>query len=292
MLKSYLIEHNPLLPLENGDNEILPSDGFGAVTARAGVGKTAFIVQVALNTLLKNRSVLHISLNDPVNKVSLWYEKVFRDIAGGAQPETDPAEVSRLWDSLLPNRFIMTFRSESFNGATLDERLTDLTEQGIFNPQTILIDGLPFDRADVRPVLQALKELAGVRRIPFWFTVRTHRHEAPEADGTPVQLAGLLDFFRCGHHAAARRQGNSCHAAQTARPHGKRSGAAPRPGNHAAESGMVISHRSVIAATRAKRFRERPCHGGCFSSVSDSSPEACCSCTPAATRPMNDRTCP
>ena len=48
--------------------------------ARAGVGKTAILVQLALNTLLKGKNVLHISLNDPVKKVGLWYKEVFRHL--------------------------------------------------------------------------------------------------------------------------------------------------------------------------------------------------------------------
>jgi ATP/maltotriose-dependent transcriptional regulator MalT len=42
------------------------------VLAPAGVGKTAFLVQLALNAMLQEKNVLHISLDEPVTKVSLW----------------------------------------------------------------------------------------------------------------------------------------------------------------------------------------------------------------------------
>jgi len=80
MLIKELVQQNPLR-LMIKETEGLPSEGgFGAVLARAGVGKTAFLVQLALNHLLRDINVLHISLDDPVNKVSLWYKEVFQHL--------------------------------------------------------------------------------------------------------------------------------------------------------------------------------------------------------------------
>jgi len=194
MHKKNLVDRNPLQPFANGSDHILPEGGFGAVMARAGVGKTAFVVQVALNTLLKDKKVLHISLNDPVKKVSLWYREVFRDIAGQYSSPEDTRSIENLWDELAPNRFIMTFQAETFQVATLEERLTDLTEQGIFSPAVILIDGLPFD-GNVRDTLEDLKSLSRRNGFRIWYTVVTHRHEEPADDGLPVQISGVSDLF-------------------------------------------------------------------------------------------------
>ena len=73
MLKKELILRNPLRQMGYEEDEIIPEGGFGAVLARAGVGKTALLVQLALNMMLRGRKVLHVSLLDPVNKVDLWY---------------------------------------------------------------------------------------------------------------------------------------------------------------------------------------------------------------------------
>ena len=81
MLKKELIFHNPLRLMGYETEDILPSGGFGAVLARAGLGKTAILVQLALDSLLRSRNVLHISLDDSVKKVCLWYEEVFRNIS-------------------------------------------------------------------------------------------------------------------------------------------------------------------------------------------------------------------
>ena len=190
MLKKDLILRNPLRLLGKDSDYILPKGGFGAVLARAGVGKTSLMVQMALDTLLNGKNVLHISLTDPVRKVDLWYEEVFRNIAEHYRLK----KTDELWDSILPHRFIMTFQVERFSVPTLEERLTDLTEQGIFFPDVLIIDGLPFDNS-TQKALSDLKRLAADYAMRVWFAVRTHRHDPIGTDNIPQTLSGFSGMF-------------------------------------------------------------------------------------------------
>ena len=191
MLINDLILRNPLRLMQSDSSEdaLRPGD-FGAVLARAGVGKTALLVQIALNSMLEKKNVLHISLQDPVNKVSLWYTEVFHHIAR----QYAVPQAGELWDKLLPHRFIMTFRVDGFTAAKLEERVNDLTEQDIFTPHVIIIDGYPFER-EQGPALSELKNLASKRGCHVWFTVRTHRHEALEQSGLPRQISDIASLF-------------------------------------------------------------------------------------------------
>jgi hypothetical protein len=191
MLKKDLMMRNPLRVVSDENGYILPEGGLGAVVARAGVGKTALLVQLSLNSLLKGDKALHISLGDPVRKVSLWYKEVFNNI--GVQYKID--KIDDLWNELLPQRFIMTFNIDGFSVPRLDERLTELADQNIFVPQMILIDGLPFNQEMKRTDLHALKELSEKFNSHIWFTVRSHRHQEPDSDGIPVQLAEFTDLL-------------------------------------------------------------------------------------------------
>jgi hypothetical protein len=190
MLKNELILKNPLRRMGYESDDILNKGEFGAVMARAGVGKTAFLVQLALNSMLREKNVLHISLNDPVKKVSLWYKEVFSRITTHYHIE----QSTQLWDSVLPHRFIMTFRVEGFSVPKLEERLTDLIEQEIFKPDAMIIDGVPFEDP-IQQDLASLKHLASLLDMPVWFAIRTHRHEAPGPGGTPSQLMQVVDLF-------------------------------------------------------------------------------------------------
>ncbi len=190
MLKKDLILRNPLRLVGKETGQVLDEGEFGVVIARAGVGKTSFLVQLAMDSLLRHKNVLHISLDQPVKKVCLWYEEVFRHIA--KQYEID--NTAELWETILPHRFIMTFKEEVFSVPRLEERLTDLTEQGIFFPQMVLLDGLTFDD-EVRELLGDLKILAREQGFPVWFTAMIHRADGLDQDGIPSTISPVADLF-------------------------------------------------------------------------------------------------
>lgn len=190
MVKRDLIVRNPLRILAEEGGASLKAGEFGAVLARAGVGKTSFLVQLALDSILNGRNILHISLDQPVKKVTLWYDEVFQNIADsyGLSNSTE------LWESILPHRFIMTFPTTAFSPELLEQRISDLTEQGIFYPQLVIIDGLPFDD-EVREVLSEIKLMAKEQGFPVWFAIRTHREEARSENGLPLSVDRVEDLF-------------------------------------------------------------------------------------------------
>jgi hypothetical protein len=190
MMKNDLLLKNPLHQLGLTSEDSLPDGAFGAVLARAGIGKTAFLIQIALHTMLRDRNILHISLEDPVDKVTLWYREVFNLLAEKRNLQAS----TPLWDELLPHRFIMTFKAEGFSAPKLEERMTDLMEQDIFHPHTLIVDGIPFD-GEVRPLIEDMKRLSVANGVRCWFTVRTHRHENAAPDGMPPQMAPCKDLF-------------------------------------------------------------------------------------------------
>jgi hypothetical protein len=200
MLKKEIIYRNPLINLGYADEDILSNGGLGAVLSHAGVGKTALLVQVALNAMMREQSVLHVSLHEAVSKVDVWYHELFQNIAG----KHNANEIQEYWDKIQPYRFIMTFRVEGFSVPKLEERLTDLMQQNIFKPHTVIIDGLKFDESG-RGLLVNLKELAKKYSMRIWFTVHTHRHEPPKENGLPLSFLHVADLFDVLVQLAAKR---------------------------------------------------------------------------------------
>lgn len=181
---------NPLKRLGFESDDIVLSGQMGAICARAGIGKTSFLVQLAIFAMARGKKVLHISLDEPVTKINIWYGEVFTAIARRNSINMP----NMAWDKILPNRLILTLQLDGFTVPRLEERLADLIEQNIFNPETVVIDGFPFETAD-RSVVEEMKALAGKMGLNVWFTVTTHRHEDPLPDGMPVQLDGIQDLF-------------------------------------------------------------------------------------------------
>lgn len=170
-------------------SEEIPPGGFGAVIAHAGIGKTAFLVQLALAQMLRGGQVLHISLNDPLKKVDLWYQEMFHNLQG-----REASKIPEQWAELLSRRFIMIFQAARFTAPRLEERLTELVEQKIFSPDLLLIDGLHFEKS-LRATLEELRELALRYHLKIWFTVHSHRNESPLPNGMPPGFGTLADLF-------------------------------------------------------------------------------------------------
>src|SRR5210317_1507469 len=144
MLKEDLIKKNPLRVLNPLTPETLPDHRMGLIMARAGLGKTAILVQIAMDSMLRGQKVLHVSVGEGLEKAKAWYEDVFKYIAEGYQLD-NAAEVE---EELMRSRMIMTFKESSLSRPKLEERLNDLVSQDIFRPDIVLVDGYDFAGSD------------------------------------------------------------------------------------------------------------------------------------------------
>ncbi|MEW5733753.1 MAG: cytoplasmic protein [Thermodesulfobacteriota bacterium] len=190
MTRKEILTKSPLREVIPGEAEPCAPGTLGAVIARAGVGKTSVLAQIAINGLLDEKNVLHVSLNDPVRKVCLWYEEVFNHLAARYRF----AQTVDLWETVLKNRFIMTFRAEGFSVPRLSERINDLTEQGVFYPQIVVMDGIPVDNR-LEQTVAALSTLAAENNLCLWLSLRADKDDDMAATGWPKSLASLSSHF-------------------------------------------------------------------------------------------------
>ncbi len=178
MLKKKLILKDPLKFLGFDAEENTGHGKTGIVIARPGVGKTAFLVQLGISALLKEKNVLHISIQDMVDKVDLWYSEIFQNITNSFESE----DAKKLWDELLIHRFIMTFESESFDFNKLQKRIQDLKTQNIFHPDLIIVDGLTYHASDGDEYAK-FNHFIKSQSINLWICVRTNVPFESEPDG-------------------------------------------------------------------------------------------------------------
>ncbi len=192
MLKEDLIRKNPLRVLNPLSSESLPDHRMGLVMARAGLGKTAILVQIAMDSMLRGQKVLHVSVGEGLEKAKAWYEDVFKYIADGFQLE-NAAEVE---GELMRNRMIMTFKESAFSRPKLEERLNDLVYQNIFRPDIVVVDGYDFAGSDYDSVMD-LKEMMAAMNVQGWFSALRHRDDnRVSAAGVPApchEVDGIFD---------------------------------------------------------------------------------------------------
>ncbi|MBW2328270.1 MAG: hypothetical protein JRF04_01385 [Deltaproteobacteria bacterium] len=161
-----LVNQNPLRVLNLGRN----NKQMGLIMARAGLGKTALLVQIALDSILRGKRVIHISIGESIEKTKMWYDDILQIILQDGSV-TNPHE---LIDMVKHHRMIMTFKESTFSRARVEERLNDLILQDIFKPNCLVIDGYDFERAS-RESLEDIKEMLETMSLQAWFSAVSHR---------------------------------------------------------------------------------------------------------------------
>lgn len=144
------------------------SGRLGLVAAGAGTGKTALLVQLGLDALLRGLPVLHVAVGETLAHVKRWYDGVYRDLAA-ALPAAEAREV---WERVEPRRLLMAFRRGAFTAERLVDRMRLLETQGVFAPRVLAVDGLVLEPG-LREAAETLGRLAAERNLDVWLAART-----------------------------------------------------------------------------------------------------------------------
>ncbi len=191
MVKSEIIKKSPVRVFEETLEGGLGVGNLGAVTARKGVGKTASLIHVAIDKLMRGQHVLHISFSDEPRHITNWYENVFKEIANTYKLE-DALEV---YDEIIRNRFILHFKQPHTTFKEICDNISDLEKGLDEKPQMIIIDGYPFESASSKDVKE-WKKYAQDQQVAIWFSVTMHR-DAPHfnKNGIPAPANYFEDLF-------------------------------------------------------------------------------------------------
>jgi hypothetical protein len=184
MYRKELNDRSPLRVFENSIHGGLGRGNIGVAVGRRGVGKTAFLVGVALDDLMRGRKVLHVALDQPVEKVREYYDEIFMDLARTSGLEDVDAE--RL--EMERNRNIHTYAGTPFSVPKLRAAITFLKEQAHFEPAALVIDGYDLEKAAPAAV-QELRKIAGEIDGEIWMSAVTHRDAPCNARGVPEPVA-------------------------------------------------------------------------------------------------------
>jgi hypothetical protein len=167
---------SPLRILEASMHGGLGRGNVGVVMARPGVGKTACLIQIGLDDLLRERTVLHLALGgQTVEHIQSWYDALFEDLAQNNlldDKEAVRAEVSS-------RRIIHGHNSAQLSPTEL-ERIIGLYAPLNFAPTVVLVDGLDWNAPVVKTAatLGAFRALASRLQAEVWLSASTHREQS------------------------------------------------------------------------------------------------------------------
>lgn len=175
MYRRFLNARSPLRLLEKGLHGGLGRGSLGLVLAAPGLGKTSFLVGVALDDLLRGKPVLHIALDHSVQHVRDYYDTVFEDLATTAHLDENHVAVRAEIDKL---RRIRVYPHGSVDAKRLREALALEAEIGV-RPELVVVDGL--DVADQTPA--QIEEWAGAARdaqVEVWMAANAPSEKIAE----------------------------------------------------------------------------------------------------------------
>jgi len=181
-----LNERNPLRLFEHSIHGGLGPGNIGLVVARHGIGKTAFLVGIALDDAMRGRKTLHVSLDKTVDHMREFYDEIFMDLARSAHLEDLASE--RL--EMERNRMIHTYAGKSFTIHKLRHSINFLKEYARFDPACLILQGYDFERATAED-MAAFRELAAEFNVEMWMSAMTHRGVQTNEHGIPEHIAKL-----------------------------------------------------------------------------------------------------
>jgi KaiC/GvpD/RAD55 family RecA-like ATPase len=191
MYRKEINEHSPLRILDKSIHGGLGKGNLGVVMARAGVGKTACLVQIGLDDLMRDRPVLHLALAQTVEHVQSWYDALFNDLA--MQNDLDDQEAVRA--RLASQRVIHSFADHELWPERLEKTVEMFKKHIDFNPAAILVDGYDWAAHTVTEnaaMIGAFKAYAKMLGAELWMTAQTHR----EATGLhPDKIPSPCDAY-------------------------------------------------------------------------------------------------
>jgi len=186
MYTKFLTARSPLRLLEKGLHGGLGKGNLGLVVAGPGVGKTWFLVGVALDDLIRGDHVLHVVLDQTVAHTRDFYDTVFDELAATTQLE-DGAAVHADVDR---GRSIRAYPRAGFEARTLAEALEVEEEAGV-KPALVIVEGID-------PASLANGDLASWKRVAedlpaeVWFSLGG---AADTVDTVRAELGAAWDAF-------------------------------------------------------------------------------------------------
>ena len=191
MLREELLKRSPIRIFENSIHGGLGRGNLGVFMGRKGSGKTACLVHVSIDKMLRDQNVLHVSFSEDPRHIENWYEQVFREIAKSYKLE----DVLDDHDQVIRHRMILRFRQKDISLDHVRESIRQLCEGAAFCPKILIVDGFSFYEASEKD-FAFWKQLAHEMDAAIWFSATLHRENLQlDERGIPTPLNTFTDVF-------------------------------------------------------------------------------------------------
>jgi hypothetical protein len=181
-----MIQRSPVRVFEKVIGGGLGAGNLGVVLSRRGVGKTGFLIGLAVDQLLQGKKVLYISTKESVDHISTFFEQVFQAMS----KSLDLDNVLQRQLEMERNRQILVYNRKLFSLEKLEQSVAFLKETTGFEPEMVILDGTPRFENTEEWEIEGVKKLGAGWGAEVWASSNTHR-EGQEMDsrGVPLSVA-------------------------------------------------------------------------------------------------------
>jgi hypothetical protein len=182
MVKEELIQHSPVRVFMNSINGGLKTGELGLIASPSGIGKTSVLVQIAMDKLLQDKKVIHISFTRHTNYVLAWYEDIFDEFIKKKNLENE----QDVKNNIEKNRVLIKFTQGGISSDQILKSIRALIKSGCFNAEVIIIDGFDFSSAEEGHIA-AIKSFAAEMGVCCWYSCNVTGEKA-YPDQSPDQI--------------------------------------------------------------------------------------------------------
>ena len=186
MVKEELNQKSPLRKLEAITGGGVGTGNIGVIASKEGIGKTAYLVHLSVDSLLRDKHVIHVSFDKKLDYISSWYEDIFSEIS----KKRDLESAMEVHDDIIKNRIIMNF-NHNYPIHRIMDGLTAMIDSGQNGTDLVIIDGYDFNRGAIKDI-EIIKAFAEEKKVEVWFSDTLYPNSEDE-DGVPKNLNPFMN---------------------------------------------------------------------------------------------------
>ena len=184
-----LITRSPIRIFEKSITGGLKAGEIGVIASQNGLGKTSVLVQLALDKLLQEKKVIHVSFTQHTHYVLAWYEDIFREFVSRKNLENH-ADVK---NDFIKNRVLMNFNQDGISKEQILRSLRAMIIDGSFKADSVIIDGYNFSKTSHK-CMEAVKAFAKELNLSVWYSCNIdYENNSKQCDDKNIPFV-LKDF--------------------------------------------------------------------------------------------------
>jgi hypothetical protein len=195
MVISELIQRSPIRIFEQSIHGGLKAGEIGIIASPNGVGKTSVLVQLALDKLLHEKKVIHVSFTQHVHYVPVWYEDILEEIINKTASGKNLENAAEVKNDIVKNRVLMNFNQDGVTVEQIIKSLRAMMIEGGFKADSIIVDGFDFSRTN-KESITGVKNFATEMGVNIWYSCSIKDEKQYNRENIPLVIsdfAGSID---------------------------------------------------------------------------------------------------